>query len=267
MVKILRIPKTANVIDFTAGMGRFFNFIENEERIYGYDVSFDNTRIMNKLYPAMKSAYTRDVFKMNLYSDNGAMQYSIGNPPFNLVEYHMWHHPLATQIDEEDGGKGIVLSQNAYLHNTFNYLVPGGISFFIVPDSWLHGLRHKKVSEYIAEHFYMIAELRLDDNAFSEYGVKFPTKALLLVKKAEGLEYDLPTYQGTFDRIEEFLVSPQYQAFLKLKYKADHSQAEIKLKKMRQTAEEDNRRLYVRDGVLKSIYETYRDKPMAKPQE
>ena len=44
----------------------------------------------------------------------------------------------------------------------------------------------------------MIAELALDNKAFSEYGVNFATKALLMVKKGTDISWDLPMYSGSF---------------------------------------------------------------------
>lgn len=79
----------------------------------------------------------------------------------------------------------------------------------------------------------MIAELALDTKAFSEYGVDFATKALLMVKKGKEISWDLPMYSGSFDNIKDFLLSPQYQAFLRVKSIADHSQSKIKLEGLR----------------------------------
>lgn len=188
----------------------------------------------------------------------GAIQYSIGNPPFNLQQSGNWYHALATQSDEEEGGKGNLLSQNSYVYANSQYLVPGGVSFFIVPMTWLDGLRHKKVAEFLDKEFFFIAELALDKKAFSEYGVDFATKALLLVKKGPDLVWDLPLYQGSFDKIEEFLVSDQYQEFLKLKRTADLSIAKSKMAMVKNSAKENTNRLYKKDKVLKAIYETFR---------
>lgn len=51
MVQLLRLPDSVKVMDATCGMGRFFNFIPNETRIYGLDNSWDNLKVVNKLYP------------------------------------------------------------------------------------------------------------------------------------------------------------------------------------------------------------------------
>lgn len=262
MVKLLQIPVSSNVIDFTAGMGRFFNFIPKERRLYSLDENYDSAKVVWKLFPEIFTG-TRDVFNMNLYSHHNVMQYSIWNPPFNLTRRFMWHHPLATQTDQESGGNGLLLSQDAYIFNTWNYLVDGGIAFFIVPDTWLTWLRHTKTREFVTEKFFQIADLKLDPKAFMEYGVEFPTKALLLMKKAEGLEFNLDTFVGSFADINSFLVSPQYELYLKLKYKADHSVAQAALTQLKNKSAEDDRRFYVKDKVLKAIYDTFKGKPMA----
>lgn len=182
MVKILCIPKTAKVMDSTCGMGRFFNFIPNETRLCGFDTNYESLDAARKLFPEA-TIQNRDIFRTIFFNQFGAIQYSIGNPPFNLQQSGNWHHPLATQQDEEEGGNGILLSQNAYVYDNTHYLIEGGIAFFIVPTSWLEGLRHRKASAYIDENYHFIAMLSLDRKAFSEYGVDFPTKALLMVKK------------------------------------------------------------------------------------
>lgn len=179
---MLRIPSTSNVIDMTCGMGRFFNFIPHEKRIYGYDKDYEALVAPCKLFKDA-NIDSRDIFSMSLYAQHSTMQYSLGNPPFNLKKGYNWYHPLATQKDEENGGGGLLLSQDSYIFNTWNYLIEGGIAFFIVPESWLNGLRHTKVRDFINEKFYIVADLKLDKKAFAEYNVEFATKALLLVKK------------------------------------------------------------------------------------
>lgn len=51
MVQLLRLPDSVKVIDITCGMGRFFNFIPNETRIYGCDNSWENLDVCKRLYP------------------------------------------------------------------------------------------------------------------------------------------------------------------------------------------------------------------------
>lgn len=74
----------------------------------------------------------------------------------------------------------------------------------------------------------------------------------------------METYIGPISDVSSFLLSPQYEQYTKMKYKADHSVAEIAMKKLRNEAIERDRRLYVKDTVRKAIYETYRGKPMQK---
>ena len=257
MVKILRIPKSANVIDSTCGMSRFFNFIPNETRLNGLDVNWEAVEVSRKLFP---DAFfnSRDVFRTQYYAHYNTIQYSIGNPPFNLRQKGYWNHPLASQSDQEDGGSGTLLSQNAYVYNNAHYLVEGGIAFFIVPATWLTWIKDNKAKKFIEDEYHMIAELALSNKAFSEYGVDFATKALLMVKKGRDISWDLPVYSGSFDNIKDFLVSPQYQAFLKVKSVADHSNAKIKLERERYQIGERDRMFYKKDTVLKAIYETFR---------
>lgn len=136
MVKILRIPKSANVLDSTCGMSRFFNFIPEETRLNGLDINWEAVEVSRKLFP---DAFfnSRDVFRTQYYAHYNTIQYSIGNPPFNLRQRGYWNHPLASQSNEEDGGAGVLLSQNAYVYNNAHYLCEGGIAFFIVPATWL----------------------------------------------------------------------------------------------------------------------------------
>lgn len=51
MVQLLRLPDSVKVMDATCGMGRFFNFIPNETRIYGLDNSWENIDVCKRLYP------------------------------------------------------------------------------------------------------------------------------------------------------------------------------------------------------------------------
>lgn len=263
MVKILQIPMSAKVMDPTAGVGRFFNFIPNELRLYGFDNDYEANHVRYTLFPGInenKSVYwNRDIFD-GPYSWEG-IQYVIGNPPFNLTRMYQFSHPLASQTDEEEGGKGILLSQNSFLFSTSKSLTPGGISFFIAPATYLSGTRDSKAIAYMKENFYHIADIHLDDKAFSEYNVVFPTKAILLVKKEPTLVFDMEPFIGTFDKIEEFLLSPQYQKFLELKKIADFAQAKIKIQSMKVEAKDRDEKQYLKMQVLKNLYERYRSEP------
>jgi len=263
MVKILQIPMSAKVMDPTAGVGRFFNFIPNELRLYGFDNDYEANHVRYTLFPGInenKSVHwNRDIFD-GPYSWEG-IQYVIGNPPFNLTRMYQFSHPLASQTDEEEGGKGILLSQNSFLFSTSKSLTPGGISFFIAPATYLSGTRDSKAIAYMKENFYHIADIHLDDKAFSEYNVVFPTKAILLVKKEPTLVFDMEPFIGTFDKIEEFLLSPQYQKFLELKKIADFAQAKIKIQSMKVEAKDRDEKQYLKMQVLKNLYERYRSEP------
>ena len=261
MVQLLRLPDSVKVIDITCGMGRFFNFIPNETRIYGCDNSWENLDVCKRLYPdAGKTGNFRhnDLSERAMWLHMATVAYNIGNPPFNIAFKGMWHHPLATQADEEQGGEGILLSQNAYMFHTTQYLMPGGVSFFIVPQTWLNGLRHTKIREYINENYYTVAELSLDDNAFSEYEVKFPTKALLLVKKGGESIFELEKYIGSFSDLDSFLKSKQYEWFIKAKKTIDQHFAAHKLKELRGNLKLDHEKRPYYDRLKKAIFETFR---------
>lgn len=261
MVQLLRLPDSVKVMDTTCGMGRFFNFIPNETRIYGLDNSWENIDVCKRLYPeAAKTLNFRhnDLSERAMWLHMGTVAYNIGNPPFNIAFKGMWHHPLATQADEEQGGEGILLSQNAYVFHTTQYLMPGGVSFFIVPQTWLNGLRHTKIREYINENYYTVAELSLDENAFSEYQVQFPTKALLLVKKGGESVFELEKYIGSFSDIDSFMKSEQYLWFVKAKKTIDQHFAAHKLKELRGSYKLDYEKRPYYDRLKKAIYETFR---------
>lgn len=269
MVQLLRIPKGVKVADITCGMGRFFNFIKDEDRLVWFDNSYENLAVVKKLYPGMAfNTRHRDLSESPAWYLSGTVAYNIGNPPFNIVFRNMWHHPLATQADEEDGGKWLLLSQNAYVSHVDFYLLAGGVSFFIVPQTWLTGLRHKKVREFLQNNYYLIAELSLDDKAFSEYDIDFPTKAILMMKKgnSEVQEFELETYQGSFSDLATFMQSEQYQWFLKNKKPNDQHAARQKLKDMRAMLKADEEKKPYIDRVKKAIYETFRDKPFPKEE-
>lgn len=261
MVQLLQLPESVKVIDATMGMGRFFNFIPNESRIYGMDNSWENIDVCNRLYPdAAKTLNFRnhDLRDRVMAMHIGTVAYNIGNPPFNIAFKGMWYHPLATQANEEEGGEGILLSQNAYVFHTTQYLMPGGVSFFIVPQTWLTGLRHTKIREYINENYYTVAELSLDKKAFSEYEVEFPTKALLLVKKGGDSVFELETFIGSFDDVDGFRRSEQYKWFITSKKTIDQHFAAHKLKELRGTLKLDYEKRPYYDRLKKAIYETFR---------
>lgn len=53
------------------------------------------------------------------------ISYLIGNPPFNISFSRYYDHPLSTDSDEEDGGKGHLLSQNHFIKCCEYYLEAG----------------------------------------------------------------------------------------------------------------------------------------------
>lgn len=108
----------------------------------------------------------------------------------------------------------------------------------------------------------MIAELSLDKKAFSEYGVEFETKAILMMKKSSDISFDMPMFSGSFDDIQSFLTSDQYEWYLTNKFEVDHSIAKAKLQTMKNSSNEKDRKFHKEQIVLKSIYETFRGKPM-----
>lgn len=144
--------------------------------------------------------------------------YCIGNPPFNIV-YQWEYWKLSTDDDQEDGGKGNLLSQNLYIQRTFEYLKEWGVSAFIVPDTWLETeLRDKKVKNYINTYFYHIVTIRLPKNTFQEYEVDFPTKVLVLMKKVAWLECPYEPIESSF---EDFPHTQMGKWFYSVKYMKD----------------------------------------------
>lgn len=103
-----------------------------------------------------------------------------------------------------------MLSQNQFIHLCKYYLRNGGIATYIVPDTFLECARDTKVKAYVNEHFYHIATIRLGNNAFSEYQIKFPTKVIVMMKKHDDLKWTLPTIETTF---EDFYKTEQGQWF------------------------------------------------------
>ena len=79
-----------------------------------------------------------------------------------------------------------------------------------MPDTFLECPRDTKVKKFVDEHFYHIATIRLGNDAFSEYQIKFPTKVIIMMKKHPELKWELPTIETTF---EDFYKTEQGQWF------------------------------------------------------
>ena len=81
LMACLDINKQELVTDLTCGIGNFFNFAPVEENIYGCEIDPKAYKVAHYLYP--KANLERGDIRN--YESPMKMDYSVGNPPFNLA--------------------------------------------------------------------------------------------------------------------------------------------------------------------------------------
>lgn len=133
---------------------------------------------------------------------------------------------------------------------------------FVVPDTFLEEeLKHKKVNQFIDENFWRIATIRLPIDTFKEYQIKFPTKVLVLMKKSYEIQApDMPQVETTF---EDFYKTEMGQWFYKVKKHIDFGQARREYNTKKAEALIKHNLLFLKDKLLKAIYE-YKRSPNCK---
>lgn len=253
MMNLCAPRKESKIMDITCGMGRVFNFAPNENNCYGMDIDFSVCQVARKLFPqAFISQTSLDNERRTWFN---MMDYSIGNPPFNITFAGHWNNPMASQTNEEDGGEGRILSQNMYLDKTNYYLRSGGISVFVVPATWLQGLSNEKVVRYINENFHLVASIPLPIDCFEEYNLRFPMKVMVLQKKDPEISFDLPMVETTF---EDFASTPQGIKFYENKKWLDDTYVRSKMTAFKNAAMVNDRFRSVKNLARKEYFEHLR---------
>lgn len=198
VVDCIRPDERHKVADLTCGKGSFFNYLPNEEKIYGCEIEPDSYTIASKLFD--KANLT--LGDVRSYNPGVFFHLVIGNPPFHLN----WTY---------EGKK--MSSQTAYILKAAELLYPGGLLAIIVPDSFLGDSTPKVDKKRIYSQFNHVVQVSLDGNAFSALGVRnFPTKLLILQRKANVLkdvEYNPELIKETLsDRIYWRYVYPTVES-------------------------------------------------------
>ncbi len=161
------------IADLTCGKGSFFNQFYNEERLYGCEIDPDSFSVARHLFPEAHLT----LGDIRTYEPGVHFNLVVGNPPYNLN----WTYQ----------GKPMT-SQAVYILKAAELLFPGGLLAVIVPETFLGEGTKKIEAKRIFQQFNHIVQARLDPNAFAWLGVRnFPTKLLILQKKAPGL-LDIP---------------------------------------------------------------------------
>ena len=167
LIDCLGIKENETVLDLTCGKGDLFNFLPNENNIYGNELDINAYNVCRYLYSNANITHG----DMRDYKPSMLFDVIIGNPPFNL---------LMTYNKEK------MLSQMVYIQKCTEILKTGGILALIVPKSFLNDeFSNKSDIEYMNENYSFIGQVLLNKNAFSHVGVdNFQTKIILFHKKS-----------------------------------------------------------------------------------
>jgi type I restriction-modification system DNA methylase subunit len=158
------------ILDLTCGSGAFFNFMPNENNIYGCELDREAAKVCRFLYPAANIAHD----DMRYYNPETKFDLVIGNPPFNL------------RLDATDGE---VLSQLFYFKKAAQVLRPAGFMAIITPAGFLQDAYYwGNAIKAINKDFNYITSLKLPNDIFKAFGcANFSTKIMFFQKKSEHL--------------------------------------------------------------------------------
>lgn len=190
IVNTLKPEEHFKIADLTCGKGNFFNFLPNEENVFGNEIDYDAYQVCKYLYP------NAQIFNYDFvyYFTDERFDIVIGNPPFNFT----------TELG---------VSQWAYIVKAMELLKYGGILCTIVPASFLNDEFQdwRKIS-YLNDNFHFVAQCLLPKDSFN---ADIDTKLLILQKK--GVRKDFKPYNPkTFipfeqETIYKELIQPIYR--------------------------------------------------------
>lgn len=176
---VVDCPRPGNmdkIADLTFGKGSFFNHLPVEENLYGCEIDPESYQVAGYLFDRANLT----LGDIRTYEPGILFDMVVGNPPYNISwEYKKRRHN----------------SQAVYLLKAADLLYPAGICAVIVPETFLGESTPKIEKRLIYGQFNHVVQISLNPNAFAYLGVRnFPTKLLVLQKKAKGLP-DVP-YHG-----------------------------------------------------------------------
>lgn len=169
IVDTLRISDHDTVLDLTAGMGNFFNWLPVQSNAHGNELEYKNFLVMKHLYPEANLTHG----DMREYNTNKRFDIVLGNPPFNLTGFRY--------------GDRQVNSQMYFMFKCAELMRPGALCAVIVPNSFLSDeFSDKSDIQAINNNFNHIVTVSLPSNAFKHVGVSnFSTKLLFFQRKSE----------------------------------------------------------------------------------
>lgn len=192
LIDALQPPATFTICDLSCGSGNWYNFLPNEENLYGNEIDDDAYTVCRYLYP--KAHIQKGDFLY--YHPGQTFDLIIGNPPFNL---------------RTDRG----LSQWASIQKSEELLKYGGLLALIVPATFLADSFHEwhKI-EWLNAHFHFVLQSHLPPSAFD---VAIETKLLVLQKKGIDRPYN-PFSTTNFvpfepEQIFASLIQPLYEQY------------------------------------------------------
>ena len=161
-------PSAKDIIyDLTCGMGSFFNYLPEEQNIYGTDIDIKALKVAKFLFPQAHLSHE------DIRGYKGAVQadFVIGNPPFHLK----W------QYDGEE-----YPSHLFYCLMAKNILKPGGILAVIMPSSFMSDdFQQQKQFAIMNDLYDFVVQVDLPDTAFKQLGVtSFQTKLMIFQRKS-----------------------------------------------------------------------------------
>lgn len=170
IIDTLKPEADFKIADLTCGKGNFFNFLPNEENIYGNELDSHACEVCRFLYPGAHITNHDFIY----HTTTERFDIVLGNPPFNF----------STDLG---------LSQWAYIIKAMEVLKYGGLLCTIVPASFLSDdFQDWRKIGYLNAHFHFVAQCQLPKDAF---GAAIDTKLLILQKK--GVRKDFCPYSPT----------------------------------------------------------------------
>jgi hypothetical protein len=160
----LQPPEDFTICDLTCGIGNFFNFLPQENNLYGNEIDPGAYTVCRYLYPEAHISKGDFIY----YARGEQFDIILGNPPFNL--HTAWGS-----------------SQWAYIQKSEQLLKFGGLLALIVPERFLSdAFQDGHKIDWLNEHFHFVLQAPLPSDAFDAC---IETKLLILQKKGVDRAY------------------------------------------------------------------------------
>ncbi len=206
IVNLLQISDKHYILEPCFGIGRFINFIPNENNVYGCEIDKNACTVANFLYPNAKLTN----IDIRSYQPNVMFDYVIGNPPFNL-----------------DFGNGSYLSsQDYYCNFTAKYLKKLGLFAAVMPLNWLKDeFSNKSSIEAMNENYSFLCQYELQKGAFET--TDFSMKVCFFFRRvskdnektfaANPYSNEFVSYEKASEIIAQFLQLKKQNAYIEKK--------------------------------------------------